>query len=245
MGTYRLDLAYDGKGFRGWAKQPGMRTVQGELEAALSRRLGPTDTVVAGRTDAGVHARGQVVSFSAERDVDPDGLAQSLNKRLAPEIVVWRCQTVEEGFSARFSAVSRTYRYRVLARPLPDPFLARTTWHVKDRLDLEAMQRAAAWFVGQHDFASFCRRGRSTLRTVVSAEWVRKDDLIDFWITAASFCHQMVRSLVAIAVEVGMGSINADDLPAIIAAKDRSVTKGAAPPHGLMLWEVGYSADRS
>jgi len=247
MSTYRLDLAYDGTGFRGWAKQPGVRTVQGELEAALRRRLGPVETVVAGRTDAGVHARGQVVSFVTEKDIQADSLAQSLTKMLAPEVVVRECRTVPDGFSARFSALHRSYRYRLLSRPEPDPFLSRTTWHVRYQLDLEAMQRAAGWIVGEHDFASFCRRAKrkNTVRRVLGSEWIRDGDIVEFRITATSFCHQMVRSLVALCVEVGRGKISADEVPTIIAARDRVAATGAAPPHGLILWEVGYPADCS
>lgn len=244
MATYRLDLAYDGTDFHGWARQPQVRTVQGELETALARRFGPVDTTVAGRTDAGVHARGQVVSFETDL-VEPDRLVASLNKMLAPEIVVSSCRLVEDGFSARFSAVSRTYRYRLLAQPLPDPFFARTTWHVGDQLDLGAMQHAAGRFVGEHDFASFCRKGRSTVRTVLRAEWIRDGSFVDFWVGATSFCHQMVRSLVAVGVDVGRGKVHPEDVPAIIEAKDRSAARGAAPPHGLTLWEVGYPADAS
>ena len=244
MATYRLDLAYDGTDFHGWARQPQVRTVQGELETALARRFGPVDTTVAGRTDAGVHARGQVVSFETDL-VDPDRLVASLNKMLAPEIVVSSCRLVEDDFNARFSAVSRTYRYRLLAQHLPDPFLARTTWHVGDHLDLGAMQRAASRFVGEHDFASFCRKGRSTVRTVLRAEWIQDGSFVDFWVGATSFCHQMVRSMVAVGVDVGRGRVRPEDLPAIIDAKDRSAARGAAPPHGLTLWEVGYPADAS
>ncbi|GBE21291.1 MAG TPA: tRNA pseudouridine(38-40) synthase TruA [Actinobacteria bacterium] len=247
MSTYRLDLAYDGTGFHGWAKQPAVRTIQGELESALRRRLGDVETVVAGRTDAGVHARGQVVSFTAEKDIQTERLAQSLNKTLAPEIVVWACRKVPEGFSARFSALHRSYRYRLLSRPEPDPFLFRTTWHVPYELDLEAMRRAAGRIVGEHDFASFCRRaeGRSTVRRVLDSEWVWDGDIVEFRITATSFCQRMVRSLVAVGVEIGRGRISADEIPAIIAARDRAAAKGASPPQGLILWEVGYPADCS
>jgi len=246
MPTYRLDLAYDGGGFRGWAKQPGVRTVQAVLEEALERRFGPVVTVVAGRTDAGVHARGQVVSFTSERDVEVESLARSLNKMLAPEVVVWGCRHVPDDFSARFSASYRSYRYQVLARTQPDPFLHRTTWHVRDSLDLEAMQRGAAALVGEHDFASFCRRkGRSTERRVISAEWTQDAEIIEFRITATAFCQQMVRALVAVGVEIGRGTIGAEEVPAIIAAEDRAVAWGAAPPQGLTLWEVGYPAEFS
>lgn len=243
MPTYRLDLGYDGTGFHGYAHQPEVRTVQGVLEGALFRITGPVETVVAGRTDAGVHAWGQVVSFSSGLDLDGPAVARSLNKMLAPEVVVWACATVPDGFDARFSAKTRTYRYRVLARPVPDPFLHRTTWHVAHPLDREAMQQAAAHLIGEHDFASFCRRaaGRGTVREVLAAEWVRESaDLLCFEVTAGSFCHQMVRSFVAACVAVGRGRLAPDDMPRILEARDRNAAAGAAPPHGLVLWQVSY-----
>ncbi len=246
MPTYRLDLAYDGSGFHGYARQPEVRTVQGELEQGLSRLAGPVVTEVAGRTDAGVHARGQVVSFRSDVSLEPSRVASALNGMLAPEVVVWSCRQVEDDFSARFSAVARTYRYVVLNRPLPDPFLRHTSWHYPTPLDVARMNAAAAHLVGEHDFASFCRGGdeRTSVRAVHDARWERTDDrLLQFQITAGSFCHQMVRSLVAVLVEVGRGRLEADDVPGILAARDREAARGAAPPHGLTLWSVAYEEE--
>ena len=197
MPTYRLDLSYDGSRFHGYARQPTVRTVQGELEAALARILEPVETVVAGRTDAGVHARQQVVSFATGKPVDPDRLARSLTKLLRPEIVVYAASLAPEDFSARFSATRRTYRYRVLNSPYPDPLVRATMWHVRDPLDPAAMNRAVGHLVGEHDFASFCRRreGASTVRTVLSAGWSdRSDGILELEISGTAFCHQMVRS---------------------------------------------------
>ena len=243
MPTYRLDLAYDGSGFHGYARQPDVRTVQGELEAVLARILEPVDTVVAGRTDAGVHARQQVVSFSTGKPVDPDRLARSLTKLLGPEIVVYASARAPDGFSARFSATSRTYRYRVLNTPFPDPLRRATSWHIGAPLDLAAMNRAAGHLVGEHDFASFCRRreGASTVRTVLSAGWsARSDGILELEIAGTAFCLQMVRSIVAFSVEVGRGRIESDTTPQVLHARDRNQARGAAPPHGLVLWRVGY-----
>lgn len=243
MPTYRLDLAYDGSGFHGYARQADVRTVQGELEDALAQVVGDVETQVAGRTDAGVHARGQVVSLRTGGEVDAARLQRSLASMLGPEIVVWRVRQVEDGFDARFSARSRTYRYRLLNRTLPDPFLRRFTWHVPHPLDLEGMRRAARHFLGEHDFASFCRpgEGRSTVREVLDAEWWWEDqELASFQVRARAFCHQMVRSLVALCVEVGRGRVEADRVAEIIEARDRGAARGAAPPHGLILWEVEY-----
>jgi tRNA pseudouridine38-40 synthase len=202
---------------------------------------GPVETTVAGRTDSGVHARGQVVSFDCERKLDTDRTARSLNKLLGDEIVVWDCRLAAEGFNARFSAKSRTYRYFIANTPLLDPLQRHHVWHVPYSLDLVSMNAAAAHLVGEHDFASFCRKaeGRSTERTVLSANWQEGAPLI-FEIRATSFCHQMVRSLIALCVEVGRGNIPSDAVPAIIAARDRNAAIGPAPPQGLILWEVGY-----
>ncbi len=244
MPTYRLDLGYDGSGFFGYAVQEGMRTVQAVLEEALFRITGPVSTVVAGRTDSGVHARGQVVSFSCPRDLDTERTARSLNKMVREEIAIWGCTVVPDDFNARFSALARTYRYRVANVPVLDPMIRHMVWHVRYPLDLSLMNTAAKHFLGLHDFASFCRRadGRSTERNVLSVNWERDpaDGHLVFEITASSFCRHMVRSLVAACVDVGRGKLEPDVVPDILGALDRNVACGAAPPQGLTLWEVTY-----
>lgn len=243
MTVYRLDLCYDGAGFHGYARQPGVRTVQGELEEALHKRIPGLETAVAGRTDAGVHADGQVVSFETEVEVDCDRWIGSLNKMLNPEVAVKRLALAPPGFNARFSAVSRTYRYRIDNVEVMDPSWRGSAWHVRDPLDLDVMNAAARHLIGEHDFASFCRaaEGRSTVRELLAARWVRADErIVEFEVTASSFCHQMVRSLVALSVEVGRGRLTSSAIPNILAARDRKVARGAAPPHGLTLWRVGY-----
>ncbi len=245
MPTYRLDLAYDGSGFHGYARQADVRTVQGDLEDALFKHTGRVATSVAGRTDAGVHARGQVVSFHAAEPVDEARLLRSLNSQLAPEVAVTAVRRAPDGFDARLSALSRRYRYQVLTTDVPDPFLHRYCWHAGHALAFDAMQEAAALFVGAHDFASFCRaaEGRSTVRTLLAAAWEDTGGgLLAFDVTATSFCHQMVRSLVALCVEIGRGRLAAAEVPAIFTARDRNAARGAAPPHGLTLWEVAYPA---
>ncbi|NIR36878.1 MAG: tRNA pseudouridine(38-40) synthase TruA, partial [Actinobacteria bacterium] len=217
MPTYRIDLGYDGSGFHGYARNPGVRTVQGELESALATVLGAeVATTVAGRTDAGVHAHGQVVSFEAA-EFDLDGTTRSLRSLLGPEIAVWELAIAPEDFDARFSATSRSYRYLVGETVALDPMLRHTVWHVGVVLDLDAMNAAAAAFVGEHDFASLCRaqKGKTTVRTVRQAVWSRGDDLLRYDVTAAAFCHQMVRSMVALCVEVGRGRVEAERVPAI------------------------------
>ena len=243
MPVYRIDLAYDGTRFHGYARQPHMRTVQGVLEDALEVLTGPVQTFVAGRTDRGVHAAAQVVSFATDTPVDTALIQRSLNRRLGPEMAVLACAEVDANFHARFSATGRAYTYLVLDRESPDPFLAATSWHFGRRLDEGLMNRAAEHLVGEHDFASFCRRAvaRSTTREVRSAVWSRRrSDLLAFDVEASSFCHQMVRSLVALLVEVGRGRVPPDAVAGILATRDREVAKGAAPPHGLTLVRVDY-----
>lgn len=248
MPVYRIDLAYDGSGFHGYASNPGVRTVQDELDRALATVIGSkVSTTVAGRTDAGVHAARQVVSFEAGAGLDTDRLGRSMSAMLAPEVAVRSVSPAPDGFDARFSAVSRTYRYQVDDRPAADPLLRHSVWHVESPLDTEAMSAAAAAFVGEHDFASFCRSddGKTTVRRVTSARWWREDGpgspgLLVFEITANAFCHQMVRSLVALSVEIGRGRVPVSAIPQIFEARNRNAARGAAPPHGLTLWEVEY-----
>ncbi len=241
MPTYRLDLAYDGTGFHGYARQPGVRTVQGELEDALFKHTGPVETSVAGRTDAGVHGRHQTVSFSAD-DLEPDRLWRSLNSQLGPEIAISSVSRATDDFDARFSALSRRYRYFIHSAPVPDPLTRLYTWHVPHALDVADMNEAAAAFVGEHDFASLCRaaEGRTTVRTVLEASWRRAGPQVLYDVRALAFCHQMVRSMVALCVEVGRGRLAAEDVPAVLAARDRNAARGAAPAHGLVLWAVEY-----
>ena len=246
MTTYRIDLAYDGSGFHGYARQPSVRTVQGELENALEPFTGPLETFVAGRTDRGVHATAQVVSFAVAEPIDTAAVVRSLNRRLGPEIAVSRVAEAPEDFHARFSAVGRAYEYLVLDTEVPDPFLARVSWHLGRPLDVAAMDAAAAHLVGEHDFAAFCRRaGDSTMvRLVRSARWERRTSggagLAAFTIEASSFCHQMVRSIVATCVRIGRGSAPPESMGAVLASLDRTSTPGPAPPHGLTLIRVDY-----
>lgn len=243
MPTYRLDVAYDGSGFRGYAIQAGQRTVQGELEAALGKLIGTDlDTAVAGRTDAGVHAVGQVVSFETEIEIDTERLRRSLNGLVGPEISVYSVSQEPDGFHARFSAKSRRYRYLLDPRPSPDPLLRHMVWHVGRELDTEAMTVVAEAVVGEHDFSSFCRsvEGKSNVRRVTEALLQESDGLVEFWIEANAFCHQMVRSIVGYMYDVGRGFYAVDSVDEVIESGDRSRVATVAPPHGLTLWKVAY-----
>ena len=222
-----------------------MRTVEGLLSEAIADFVRqPVRLSCAGRTDAGVHAWGQVVSFTAPDETDPAALRHALNRRLAPEIVVRDASPAPPGFDARRSAQSRDYRYTIVNRPAPDPFRARYAWWVPHRLDLGALRLGADPFVGEHDFAAFCRagpEGSTTVRRVLRSGWIEIDDgVLVYEVTAAAFCWQMVRSIVGTLVDVGTGRLRAGDLMAILRRRDREAAGQVAPPHGLCLWGVEY-----
>jgi tRNA pseudouridine38-40 synthase len=243
-------VAYLGTAYRGFAAQPGVKTVAGALMAALERYLRHSvELTCAGRTDAGVHAWGQVVGFDTRPDPDLEGLTRSVNRQLAPNVVVRAATVMPDDWDARRSATGRRYRYAVLNRPVPDPFLAATSWHVAAPLDRRAMQLACDPLIGSHDFSSFCRRPdvvppaepASLVRAVRAADWVDEGDgRLRFEIEASSFCHQMVRSVVGTMVDIGTGKRRAGEMTGIIAARTRSAAGQPAPPHGLCLWEVTY-----
>ncbi len=246
----KLVVAYDGHDFHGFWPNEGVTTVGGTLVEAVETVLGHRiEMTCAGRTDAGVHAWGQVVTFgavpsSAGGEPDLERLQQSVNGLCAPRIVVREVEAVPDDFDARGSAVSRTYRYTVLNRPVPDPFLAATTWHVTAPLDLRALRLGADPLIGEHDFSSFCRRPAPDVgltRRVLDAHWEDLGDgLLRFEITANAFCHQMVRSLVGTLVDVGRGRSRAGEVLAILRARDRQAAGQPAPPQGLCLWSVAY-----
>lgn len=243
MPTYRLDIAYDGAGFSGYAAQPGQRTIQGELEVALRNLVGVSfSTAVAGRTDAGVHARGQVVSLELGQRLDVDRVFRSLNGLVGPEIAVMRLAEAFDGFNARFSAEWRRYRYLMDRGPAPNPLTRHMAWQVHHTLDLESMRRVGEALIGEHDFSSFCRaaEGRSNVRNVEIIEWRTEGEYLELWIQANAFCHQMVRSIVGYSYDVGRGFSDPDDVGRVIAMQDRSAVATVAPPHGLTLWEVGF-----
>ena len=243
MPVVKLILAYDGSGFRGFARQPRARTVQGVLEDTLGKVLGKAPKLsVAGRTDAGVHALGQVVSFEAE--LDPARIQRSINRLLGPEVVVRQAAHARSGFDARHSATEREYRYRIRTSQWPDPFGARFEWHRPGTLALGPMRRAARLLVGEHDFASFCRPapGSSTVRHLRRLSISRTGEITEVRAAADAFLHQMVRSLVGTLVWVGGGRLEPKDMPAILEARDRAAAGPVAPPDGLTLLRVRYAA---
>lgn len=251
----RFVVAYDGASFHGFAPNPGVRTVLGDLTDALERiaRV-PLEPVGAGRTDAGVHGWGQVVTVDVPAHLDPDDLRRRLDKLCGPEIAVREAGWVSADFHARFSATSRTYRYHVWNDRSPNPLLRHQAWHVPRPLRLWALRAAADPLIGEHDFASFCRTPpprpdgspASTVRRLLRAEWARVDDspLLRLEISATAFCHQMVRSIVGTMVDVGLGKRTPADVAVALAARDRAAAPTVAPPHGLVLHEVGYDGER-
>ncbi len=227
----------------------------GDLVTAATKVVrAPVDFSMSGRTDAGVHAWGQVVSGDLPESTDLADLQRRVNKMCAPEISVRSIEWAEPGFDARFSATSRRYRYHVWNDPTPNPLLADLSWHVARPLDLEAMEATTAPILGEHDFGSFCRKPKmpdgmepaSLVRILHEATWTRVDDtpMLRFEIIGSAFCHQMVRSLVGTMVDVGLGRIHHTKMRAILEARDREAAGGVAPPAGLILWEVGYDGVR-
>ncbi|NIY67434.1 tRNA pseudouridine(38-40) synthase TruA [Streptomyces malaysiensis] len=249
----RLDLAYDGQEFSGWAKQRERRTVQGELEGALRTVTRSSETfelTVAGRTDAGVHARGQVAHVDLPEELwaeHRDRLLRRLAGRLPHDVRVWKVAEAPPGFNARFSAIWRRYAYRVTDHPGGvDPLLrGHVLWHDWP-LDVAAMNAASERLLGEHDFAAYCKKrdGATTIRTLQRLEWARgADGVITATVRADAFCHNMVRSLVGALLFVGDGHRPPDWPAKVLAARVRDSAVHVVRPHGLTLEEVGYPAD--
>ncbi|REE98155.1 tRNA pseudouridine(38-40) synthase TruA [Thermomonospora umbrina] len=249
----RLDIGYDGSDFAGWARQPAQRTVQGVIEEALGRvlRLDPPPVLtVAGRTDAGVHARGQVAhvvvpvaAYAAAGSTLPRRMAGLL----PPDVRVWRVTPAPEGFDARFSALSRRYVYRVCDDPVGvDPLRRRDVlWHPRP-LDIDRMNEAAVLLSGEHDFAAFCRKreGATTIRRLLRYEWARQEPRVAAaTVEADAFCHSMVRALVGALLVVGDGRRDVDWPAKVLAARVRDSAVNVAPAHGLSLEEIRYPDD--
>jgi tRNA pseudouridine38-40 synthase len=240
---YRMIVEYDGTEFHGWQIQPGARTVQATIEDALARLLGqPTRAAAAGRTDAGVHAAGQVVCFRTERSLAVPVLRRALNALTPGDLSVRAVEVVGDDFDPRRSARSRCYEYRIWNRPEASPFWRRYAWHVPRALDASLMQEAAGQLVGEHDFSSFRGAGCDAVhptRRVLRSEIERRGDLLLYQIEAHAFLRHMVRNIVGTLVEVGSGR-RASDLTTLLAARDRTLAAATAPALGLCLVEVRY-----
>ena len=254
MQTMVLTVAYDGAPFRGFARQEGLPTVQGALEEALAllyRR--EVATTCAGRTDAGVHALGQQVSFPLDEDElearSFESLRRSLNALTPKEVAVRSVRVEPDGFSARFDAREREYRYRFVCSPVPPVFLDGKAWWVKaDALDVQAMEEAARCLVGEHDFKAFCQagsaEGKPTVREVYSLDFAAEnhlgEDCLTMRIVGSGFLHNMVRNIAGSLVEVGLGRKDGAWLARVLASRDRTQAGQCAPACGLTFWEVRY-----
>lgn len=251
MRHIRLTLEYDGTDLAGWQRQANAATVQGHLEDALARLLTePTRTAGASRTDAGVHARGQVASFHTDRTIPVDKIRRGLNGMLPPAVAVTEAAEAGEDWHPRFSSTGKHYRYMLLARPDRSPRWVRRAWHRAQPLDLAAMRAAGLALCGEHDFQAF-RSSDCTAATAVrrldAVTITPTEDESGLWfvdVRGNAFLRNMVRIIAGTLVAVGRGTIAAADLPEIIASKDRARAGQTAPPHGLELMSVSYDGSR-
>jgi tRNA pseudouridine38-40 synthase len=242
--TLKLTIAYDGTDFAGWQMQAGQRTVQGALEDALA----PIDderVVVhsAGRTDAGVHAAGQVISFALKSSIACDALVRAINVRLPPDVRVMRAEEAAEGFNARFDALHKTYHYVIFTGAVVPPPIRHFVWHVPRSLDLSAMNEAAAVLLGEHDFAAFQAAGGdviTTRREILASVVTPTEDRLTYEVTGTGFLRHMVRNIVGTLVDIGRGRMPASEMIRILQSRDRAEASATAPPQGLTLWRVDY-----
>ena len=254
--NWKLVLAYDGSDFCGWQVQPNQPTVQGELSDAIERVIG--ERVLpqgSGRTDTGVHALGQVASFRIDAPIPPSNLMRALNRTLPESIRVLEAEIAPPGFHARHSAVEKTYEYRIFRGEICPPTLARYVYALNWPLDVDAMIGAARYVLGEHDFTSFAASDpdlssreagqieQNCVRTIHESIWTLEEDLLTYRVTGSGFLHHMVRNLVGTFLEVGRGSLPADSIPDILAARSRNAAGPTAPARGLFLVSVKYPQD--
>ncbi|RLB05929.1 MAG: tRNA pseudouridine(38-40) synthase TruA [Deltaproteobacteria bacterium] len=245
MRNVKLTIEYDGTAYHGWQIQPGLRTIQGVMKEKIAQiTQEEVNLIGAGRTDAGVHALGQVANFRTSSKINPFSLQRGLNSLLPPDIVIRDVQEAEEGFHARFSARSKVYEYHILNQPYPSAIWRNFAWFVPFELDLSSMRRCAEILIGTHDFSSFRAAGdesRHSIREVLRLEIERRgDSLIVVAIEANAFLREMVRSIVGTLVDVGRGKTSPTEFEEIFRARDRRLAGMTAPAHGLFLKEVKY-----
>jgi tRNA pseudouridine38-40 synthase len=251
MRNLKVILSYDGADFSGWQVQPDKATVQGALASAIGRITGEkVRPQGSGRTDAGVHALAQVMTFVTESSVPTENFLKALNDILPASVRVLQVSEAPADFHARHSAEAKTYRYRIYRESICPPFLARYVWHYPYPLDEEAMARAASFVVGEHDFTSFAavdpERGRedepaSNVRTIFFCSWERTGEELIYTVRGSGFLHHMVRNLVGTFILVGRGTLQPDDVPRILEARKRSAAGATAPASGLYLVNVEYA----
>lgn len=245
MRNIKILVEYDGTDFHGWQRQKTDITVQGVLENALSEMT--QETIVlhgSGRTDAGVHALGQVASFTTSSAIPCEGFLKGINRMTPSSVVVKECKDAEPSFHARFDAREKTYLYRILNQALPLAIGRQYSWHIPHPLDLPAMEKGAQYLVGEMDFRAFegvSRPGGNTVRTVFAAGWQKKEDsILEFHIRANGFLRYMVRNIVGALAAVGSRKMDVQSLPCLIRSTDRTLLPPTAPPHGLFLACVRY-----
>jgi tRNA pseudouridine38-40 synthase len=240
----RITLEYDGTGYSGWQVQSGQDSIQGRIEYALECIFSERIRVRgAGRTDAGVHARGQVAAFRLPRPFDPADLIRALNALLPADIAVTKAASAENSFDPRRDAQSRSYEYRVLNQGIRSPLECRYSWLVRDSLDLQAMNEAAAIFIGEHDFASMRSLGsgeKTPVRRVLASDWRREEKFLTYRVEATAFLRHMVRTMVAAMVEAGRGVITPAQIHELLVSRNRALAPAPAPACGLCLVDVRY-----
>ena len=240
----KLTVEYDGTNYHGWQTQPNGPTIQAVLERALSLFFAESIRIIgSGRTDAGVHALGQVANFYTDKNFDRHRLLRGLNALTPRDITINDAQVVGDSFDARRDGRSRTYQYQILNRPMPSPFYLHRAWHLHAPLDIEAIGAAIPCLLGKHDFSSFRAAGcdaHHAVREIYSNSVERRGDLLVYTIEATAFLRHMVRNIVGTLAEVGQGLRAPEALPALLAARDRTQAALTAPAHGLFLMEVKY-----
>ncbi len=242
MRRIRLLVSYDGTAYHGWQMQPGQQTIEGTLQKALKEWLGEEVALTgSSRTDAGVHARGNICTFDTASSVPGDRFVYGLNALLPSDIVIQASREVDPQYHPHRNVVQKTYLYRVYTSQFPNPLLSRYTHHLYGELNLEEMQNAADYLKGEHDFKSFCgprAQVKSTVRTIFSIKIVKTEEEMQFYVTGNGFLYNMVRILVGTLLQVGRGQRKATEMPAILEGKDRRLAGPTAPAKGLILWEI-------
>lgn len=244
MRRIKLTIAYDGTNYHGWQRQKNLVTVQQMLEERLAKIFGePLSVIASGRTDTGVHAYGQVVSFSTNGKIPLENIVKAARTVLPASIAVLAAEEVPEDFHARYNAIAKRYLYKIVQTNLPDPFQANYVWLINEQLDVKKMQQNVDLLIGVHDFSSFMASGSTStqpVRTIYAAEWQKKDDELIFSIKGNGFLYHMVRNIVGTSVAVGLGKLSIDDFAKIFEAKDRNLAGKTAPAQGLYLDKVYY-----
>lgn len=245
MRNIKLTIEYDGKNFAGWQTQPGKESIQGEIEKAISEITGEQVEIIgSGRTDAGVHAYGQVANFHTNSQIEISKIPYAINAKLKKSIVIKKAEEVPEEFHSRYNVKEKTYQYRINNDEFPSALDRYREFHVPYQLNIDSMEKALAYFKGEHDFKAFMSSGgnkkKTTVRKLTKCKLLKKDGRIIIELTGNGFLYNMVRIICGTVVDVGLGKINILDIPSIIESKDRKLAGKTLPPHGLYLKEVKY-----